>query len=476
MRFKTMTFIGIQMNSAQCHLQSKRKLNDPINNGSGPSSIGYVIKCPQNLKKPTKMDAIREQIGLAMTLYHFNASKLAEYADIHKQIFIKWLQGGMDQKPNVGVNSNSNSNTNSNKPPSKPSKTPMFKIKFKRSLLKSAKTSEKTIMLTPLLSDKIAEKMQKWLDDFIHNGFLDKRYLEFVHHYKRYKRNATYNVKKETHSFDNMDMKWNKIKHEDAQFMEKRNDNPMFDWNDDSSFYYKMNDPREKEEEGAMGDLIPIQMDAIVRGKPFRDSFLWNPHNDTQQLTQFIQSLCNDLKEGQNETLKANMVKSAEKQIKQVKKIRSEYRNALDSFGNKISNRANNYLQHLKKKSISVNDNMNLMNNITDICHGHILIKLRVTHGKVRLVDEFLWNLNDNHGTIEAFAKTLCADQGLPFVFSSSIAVSIRQQINAHKVRMTKSMNQNGNNLNTINDPLSHESLRFVGRQKETGLRNLKMW
>ena len=41
---------------------------------------------------------------------------------------------------------------------------------------------------------------------------------------------------------------------------------------------------------------------------------------------------------------------------------------------------------------------------------------------------------------------------------------------------MTKSMNNNGNNLNTINDPLLHESFRYVGRNKHIDLRNLKMW
>ena len=48
------------------------------------------------------MDIIREQIGLAMTLYHFNIDKLA------KNIFIKWLQGGIDQVNNIGVNSDKN--------------------------------------------------------------------------------------------------------------------------------------------------------------------------------------------------------------------------------------------------------------------------------------------------------------------------------------------------------------------------------
>ena len=88
----------------------KRKLNDPINNGTVPSSIGYVVEPPTAFRKPTKMDAIREQIGLAMTLYHFNADKLADFCDVPKQIFIKWLQGGIQQQTDIGVNANNNSN------------------------------------------------------------------------------------------------------------------------------------------------------------------------------------------------------------------------------------------------------------------------------------------------------------------------------------------------------------------------------
>merc|ERR1712190_62517 len=124
---------------------------------------------------------------------------------------------------------------------------------------------------------------------------------------------------------------------------------------------------------------------------------------------------------------------------------------------------------------------MNLMNTISDTLHGHILIKLDIKHGKIRLVDEFLWNVNDcgneQNASIEKFAQVLCAEQALPYLFAPSIAISIRQQISENKARMTKNLMQhNVNRLNEINDPLLHESLRYVGRKREADLKNLKKW
>jgi len=368
-------------------------------------------------------------------------------------------------------------NKNNHEQPTKSKKTTILKIRIPRSKIKKnkknirIKSQSKAYYLTPILADKIAEKMQKWLDNFIKNGFMDKEYLQYVHHYKRYKKNETKNTQ---HNFNNLDMKFDKIKIAENGMAEDLNNNPEFDWNDDSSFYYKA----KKEIQQKNGNLIPVEIDEIVNGKPYKDTFLWDQENGLD-LNEFVLSLCNDLKQ-KDDDLRDRILKSAKKQIAECLKVRNEYKASLEVFGNKIDKRSNNYLQHLKKKGLSVSDNMNLMNNISDILHGHILIKLEITHGKIRLIDEFLWNLNDSENdhfaNIEQFANTLCADQGLPFIFAPSIAFSIRKQINSHKMRMTKSMKEGGNNLNTINDPLLHESLRYVGRKRERDLKNLKMW
>eukprot|EP01084_Bolivina_argentea_P307809 532096_1 len=292
-----------------------------------------------------------------MTLYHFNVNKLAEYCDIPKQIFIKWLQGGIEQKKNIGVNSNSNNNNNNNNNnnkndkslPKKATKTPIFKIKIKRSQIQKAqvkvKSQEKGYYLTGILADQIAEKMKIWLDNFIKNGFMDKKYLKFVHHYKRYKKHNK-NESQHAHSFDNLDMKWNKIKINN-EIESEMNNNPMFDWNDDSSFYYKVN---ANKSENIKPELVPIEINEIIKGKPYKDSFLWNINNSESELKEFINCLCNDLKEYKNEKLKENIYKCAMKQMDTNNKIVSEYNNSLNKFGNKIPKRSYNYLQHLKKK------------------------------------------------------------------------------------------------------------------------------
>merc|ERR1712228_823901 len=204
-----------------------------------------------------------------------------------------------------------------------------------------------------------------------------------------------------------------------------QNNNPVFDWNDDSSFYYKVN----RKEDVTNDHLIPIQIDEIVNGKEYKDSFLWDACNGIE-LSEFVQSLCNDLKQAKNVKLRDRILKSAQKQIDCDLRVQKEYERALNVVGSKLDKRSNNYLQHLKKKSFSINDNENL-------------IKLKITHGKIRLIDEFLWNLNDDgnekNASIEQFAHVLCAEQALPFIFAPSIALSIRQQINEHKVKMTKS-------------------------------------
>ena len=465
----------------------RRKLNDAMANGeNGPTSIGYVVKPPSSLKKPTKMDAIREQIGLAMTLYHFNVSALANHCSVHKQVFGKWLNGEVPQKREVGVNANANSNAKNNfgliqhgnKAQKSSKKTKILKIKIPKKT-KHKSSAEKAYYLTPILADQIAEKMKKWMDNFIKNGFCDEEYFKFVHHYKRYKKGKGGKATKhDVHSFDNLGMKWDKIKVEDTKMSKARNNNPVFDWNDDSSFYYRVN---EKENANNKDHLIPIQIEEIVNGKEYKDSFLWDPSNGIG-LKDFVQSLCNDLKQSKNLKLRDRIVKSAKKQIEFDLRIKREYERALDTVGSKMDKRSHNYLQHLRKKSISINDNMgNLMNNISDDLHGHILIKLKITHGKIRLIDEFLWNLNDEgndqNASIEKFANVLCAEQGLPFILAPSIAVSMRRQISEHKVRMTKSLTQQqGNKLNEVNDPLLHESLRYVGRKRESDLKNLKKW
>ena len=199
-------------------------------------------------------------------------------------------------------------------------------------------------------------------------------------------------------------------------------------------------------------------------------------------MEEFIDVLCNDWRQSDNQGLKDRIFTSAEKQIRDYQNIKDEYKSSIISFGNKQEKRANNYLQRLKREINPFNENnRNLMSDISDICHGHILIKLKITHGKVRLIDEFMWNINDidncNNNYIEQFAHSLCGDQGLPFKFAPSIAINIREQIQKHKERMTKCIKtQNMNSLNELNDPLLHESLRYVGRKEETDLNNLAMW
>ena len=205
-------------------------------------------------------------------------------------------------------------------------------------------------------------------------------------------------------------------------------------------------------------------------------------------MDEFIDVLCNDLRQSNNQKLKDRIFTSAQKQIREYEKIKKEYKTSITSFGNKQEKRGNNYLQRLKKREIpglyGVDENEhrnNLMNDIHDICHGHILIKLKITHGKVRLIDEFLWNINDidnyNNNYIELFSNSLCCDQGLPLKFAPSIAMEIRSQIQKHKERITKCIKSGKNNINQLNDPLLHESLRYVGRNtKDTDLNNLRMW
>ena len=258
----------------------KRKLTAD-HYGSGPTNIGYTVKPPTSItNRPTKMDIIREQIGLAMNIYHFNVDKLAKYCDTPRQVFVKWLQGGIDQAPNIGVNADKNNNNKDKSDKSekhkKSSKATILKIKFKRSKIKKEpKEREQNYYLTAILANQIAEKMQIWLDEFIMNGFMDKKYLKFVHHFERYKRNEK-GIKHETHVFDNLDMKFNKIKMEDNQFMNDMNNNPKFDWNDDSSFYYKANNENNNDTQ-ISDDLIPIRIEDQIAGKPITDSFLWDP-------------------------------------------------------------------------------------------------------------------------------------------------------------------------------------------------------
>ena len=61
------------------------------------------------------------------------------------------------------------------------------------------------------------------------------------------------------------------------------------------------------------------------------------------------------------------------------------------------------------------------------------IIKLDIRIGDIVINDQFEWDINHPHNSVNLFAQLLCADLGLDSEFILPIAHSIREQILDHR-------------------------------------------
>jgi len=220
-------------------------------------------------------------------------------------------------------------------------------------------------------------------------------------------------------------------------------------------------------------------LEDVVDGEPFMERLLLSPTHSDSELNALLQSVCNDLRAPNDYALQKRLFESVRAQIQKQRDIDANYAQTL----------AKMQRQNAKEREI-LSESERENGNGTE-CHGHVVLRLSVSHGKLRLRHECVWNLNDaaNALEIEPFAAALVSEQGLPPKFGCSVAHAMRTQIAQQKVRLTRAMNarlrqkqrpsMNGRRakaLMELNDPLRHEALRFVGRKRQSELRDLRRW
>ena len=92
------------------------EIRDYTMHGQMNIPFGFPVKPPVMLSPPTEIDALREQIGLAITLYRFDPKKFAKYCDCEEFVFLKWLQSGIPDSDADRVKATSSANKkNTNK-------------------------------------------------------------------------------------------------------------------------------------------------------------------------------------------------------------------------------------------------------------------------------------------------------------------------------------------------------------------------
>ncbi|ETO32334.1 hypothetical protein RFI_04783 [Reticulomyxa filosa] len=126
-------------------------LNSSPNKKRKVNQVGVSVKPTLQVNdKRKESDKVREEMGLAITLYHLNMSELATYCDTTLGVFDKWLQGDVTEVEEL----------NSASP--------------------SGRVNNEERLLNRETNDSITAKMSEWLKGFSMHGLSNPRYFKFV--------------------------------------------------------------------------------------------------------------------------------------------------------------------------------------------------------------------------------------------------------------------------------------------------------
>jgi len=150
-------------------------------------------------------------------------------------------------------------------------------------------------------------------------------------------------------------------------------------------------------------ELVPIRLDIELDKLRLRDTFTWNLHEKLISQDQYIEYLLEDLKIPPEATHEVARQVKAEMHDQ----IHNFYPHIIVEDGPLESQRP--YAEHK-------DDEM------------RILIKLNITIGRITLVDQFEWDINNPHNSPEEFARQMAWENALSGEFTTAIAHTIREQ------------------------------------------------
>lgn len=150
-------------------------------------------------------------------------------------------------------------------------------------------------------------------------------------------------------------------------------------------------------------ELVPVRLDIELDKLRLRDTFTWNLHEKTIAQQHFTQYLLEDLKippENFNEVAR-------QVNLEMQDQIQNYYPHIIVEDGPLEAGRP--YSDHKDDEL-------------------RIMIKLNITIGRITLVDQFEWDINNALNSPEEFARKMAWENALSGEFTTAIAHSIREQ------------------------------------------------
>ena len=150
--------------------------------------------------------------------------------------------------------------------------------------------------------------------------------------------------------------------------------------------------------------LIPIRLDIEMDKLRLRDTFTWNLHEKLLTPETFTLHLLEDLK------LPPESIPELSRQV-----------------SGELKEQIGNYYPHI---TVATDDSASSGHPHTTYRDDdlRIQIKLNITIGRITLLDQFEWDINNPHNSPEAFAASMSKENALSGEFTTAIAHAIREQ------------------------------------------------
>lgn len=150
-------------------------------------------------------------------------------------------------------------------------------------------------------------------------------------------------------------------------------------------------------------ELVPVRLDLELDKLRLRDTFTWNLHEKLISPDQFIDYLLEDLRVPTENLAEVG------------RHVRTE-----------MYEQIHNYYPHIVVEDGPLEPGRPYFEHKDD--EMRIQIKLNITIGRITLIDQFEWDINNPENSPEEFARSMAGENALSGEFTTAIAHAIREQ------------------------------------------------